>query len=60
MLSTDGKLVVLGILGVPLHNNPFHKGIEGIQTTNPNHQLIIGLMYGCMPCKNNMKLTACP
>ena len=29
------------ILGVPLSNNPFHKGIPGIQTTNPNHQLTI-------------------
>ena len=28
-----------GILGVPLSNNPFHKGILGIQTTNPNHQI---------------------
>ena len=24
--------------GVALSNNPFHKGILGIQTTNPNHQ----------------------
>ena len=24
-----------GILGVPLSNNPFHKGILGIQTTGP-------------------------
>ena len=30
-----------GILGIPLSNNPFHKGILGIQTTNPNHQLTI-------------------
>ena len=30
-----------GILGVPLSNNSFHKGILGIQTTNPNHQLRI-------------------
>ena len=29
-----------GILGMP-SNNPFHKGIVGIQTTNPNHQLTI-------------------
>ena len=27
-----------GILGVPLSNNPFHKGILGMQTTNPNQQ----------------------
>ena len=40
------KLVVLGfwwfgdsILRVPPSNNPFHKGIAGIQTTNPNHYL---------------------
>ena len=25
-----------------LSNNSFHKGIPGIQTTNPNHQLTIG------------------
>ena len=30
-----------GILGVPVSNNPFHKGIPRIQTTNPNHQLTI-------------------
>ena len=30
-----------GILAMPLSNNPFHKGIPGIQTTNPNHQLPI-------------------
>ena len=30
-----------GILGIPLSNNPFHKGILGIQTTNPNQQLTI-------------------
>ena len=24
-----------GILGIPLSNNPFHKGIQGIQTTGP-------------------------
>ena len=28
-----------GILGVPLSTNPFHKGIPGIPTTNPNHQV---------------------
>ena len=28
-----------GILRVPLSNNPFHTGILGIQTTNPNQQL---------------------
>ena len=29
-----------GIPGVPVSNNPFHKGIPGIQTTGPpNHQL---------------------
>ncbi len=26
-------------IGVPLSNNPFHKGLPGIQTTNPNQQL---------------------
>ena len=31
-----------GILRVPLSNNPFHRGIPGIQTTNPNQQLNIG------------------
>ena len=34
-----------GILGVPLSNNPFHKGIPGIQTTNPNHQVTIIDLY---------------
>ena len=28
-----------GILGVHPSNNPFHKGIPGVQTTNPNQQL---------------------
>ena len=32
-----------GIAGVPLSNNPFHRGIPGIQTTNPNHKLTITL-----------------
>ena len=30
-----------GILGIPLSSNPFHKGIPGIETSNPNHQLTI-------------------
>ena len=30
-------MVVEDFRGAP--NNPFHKGIPGIQTTNPNHQL---------------------
>ncbi len=30
-----------GILGVRPSNNPFHKGIPGIQTTNPSQQLTI-------------------
>ena len=30
-----------GILGVPPSSNPFHKGIPGMQTTNPNQQLNI-------------------
>ena len=34
-----------GILGLPLSNNPFHKGIPGIQTTNPNHQLTISWKF---------------
>ena len=29
-----------GILGMPLSNNPFHKGILGIQTTNPKPPII--------------------
>ena len=29
-----GAQSVLGILGVPLSNNPFHQGIPEIQTTN--------------------------
>ena len=28
-------------IGVPPSKNPFHKGIRGMQTTNPNHQLTI-------------------
>ena len=28
-------------IGVPLSNNPFHKGIPGIQTTTPNHQFTL-------------------
>ena len=34
-------LVVWDSIGMPLSNNPFHKGILGIQTSNPNHQLTI-------------------
>ena len=30
-----------GILGVARSKNPFHKGIPGMQTTNPNHQLSV-------------------
>ncbi len=30
-----------GILGIPLSNNPFHKGILGIQTTNTNQKSTI-------------------
>ena len=26
---------------VPLSNNPFHKGIPGIQSSNPNHEVTI-------------------
>ena len=33
-----------GIPRVPLSNNPFHKGISGIQTTNPNQQWTISWM----------------
>ena len=37
--STSGKFGGLacwfGILGLPFSNNPFHKGIQGIQTTGP-------------------------
>ena len=46
VLSTNGLGPGgFGILGVPLSNNPFHKGIPGIQTTNPKH-LIIGWVLG--------------
>ncbi len=45
-MSTKGKLVVWGPVvwnsnRVPLSNNPFHKGIPNIQTTDPDHQLAI-------------------
>lgn len=33
--------------GVPLSNNPFHRGISGIQTTNPNQQSTICWLYDC-------------
>ena len=36
MKTTTMKMkmyLLFGILGVPLSNNPFHKGILGIQTT---------------------------
>ena len=42
-----------GILGVP-SNNPFHKGIPGIQTTNPNQQLTISWMVGSLKKKQEM------
>ena len=38
-----------GILGIPLSNNPFHKGILGIQTTNPNHRLTISWLKDPVP-----------
>ena len=43
----NGKLLVWGPVvwvsnRVHLSNNPFHKGIPDIQTTNPNQQLTIG------------------
>ena len=44
LVSTNGKMVVwwFGIrIGMPLSNNPFHMGIAGIQTSNPNHQFTI-------------------
>ena len=31
-----------GILGVPLGNDPFHKMILGILTTDPNNQFTVG------------------
>jgi len=35
-----------GILGLSPSNNPFHKGIPGIQTTNPTTNLpIVDLQY---------------
>ncbi len=43
-----------GILGVPLSNNSIHKGILGIQTTNPSHQLAIG--WKCLEPTNNNKI----
>ena len=39
-------------IGVHLSSNPFHKGILGIQTTNPNHQLTIKLKIDSLN-KNN-------
>ena len=45
MVITVGLGCWFGILGLPLSNNPFHKGIPNIQTTNPNHQLTIGWWY---------------
>ena len=33
--------IILNQLMVPLSNNLFHKGILGIQTTNPNHQFTL-------------------
>lgn len=56
---------VLVVWKVPLRNNPFHKGIPGIQATNPNDQFIISwceteknnqtcLLYaGCKICASN-------
>ena len=38
-----------GILGIPLSNHPFHKGILGIQTTNPNHPLTISWLKDPVP-----------
>ncbi len=40
-LRFASNIKLFGILGVPLSNNPFHKEILGIQTTNPKHQLTI-------------------
>ena len=43
-LNTISQLLIVGlswwfgILRVPLSNNPFHKGISGIQTTKTNQQ----------------------
>ena len=56
-----------GILGISLSNNPFHKGILGIQTTNPSQQLSIsremqsqerqfGTWSSVMPCLSCLSL----
>ena len=37
-----------GILGVHPSNNPFNKGILGIQTTNPNQQLTISWSHSSL------------
>ena len=36
-----GGLVVWDSKRVPVGNNPFHKGIAGVQTTTANHQWTI-------------------
>ncbi len=46
------------ILGVHPSNNPFHKGIPGIQTTNPNQQLTISFLKP--KPKKNIKALPCP
>ena len=43
-----------GILRVLRSNNPFHKGILGIQTTNPNHQSIISCLFGRWKNRNTL------
>ena len=45
-----------GILGLPQSNNPFHEGIPGIQTTNPNHQLYNHWLTKHLPQKGNNRL----
>ena len=37
--------------GTPKYPNPFHKGIQGIQTFNPNQQLAISWLKPCQKTK---------
>ena len=39
--------------GTPKYTNPFHKGIQGIQTFNPNQQLTISWLKPCQKTKQN-------
>ena len=48
-----------GILGVYPSNNPFHKGVPGIQTTNPNQQLTISWKQPSKKTKHHIKIRHC-